>query len=60
MSGSSKVRRPATLASLWGQLSGPPAEQAVYSRLRSEEDAKRIWQISERLTHTTFAPAQGA
>ncbi|MFC4855956.1 SDR family oxidoreductase [Actinophytocola glycyrrhizae] len=35
-------------------LSGPPAEQAVYSRLRSEDDATRLWQISENLTHTTF------
>lgn len=35
-------------------LSGPPAEQAVYSRLRSENDATRLWQISENLTHTSF------
>jgi NAD(P)-dependent dehydrogenase (short-subunit alcohol dehydrogenase family) len=41
-------------------LSGPPAEQTLYSRLRSEEDAQRIWQVSEQLTHTTFAPARGA
>lgn len=35
-------------------LSGPPAEQALYSRLRSADDAKRIWQISEQLTGTSF------
>ncbi|BCB76711.1 hypothetical protein Pflav_031210 [Phytohabitans flavus] len=38
-------------------LSGAPAEQAVYSRLRSEDDAKRIWQISENLTNTSFPAA---
>jgi NAD(P)-dependent dehydrogenase (short-subunit alcohol dehydrogenase family) len=37
-----------------GHLSGPSAEQAVYTRLRSEDDAKRIWQISENLTQTSF------
>ena len=38
-------------------LSGAPAEQALYAKLRSEEDARRIWQISEQLTGTPFAPA---
>jgi hypothetical protein len=42
-----------------GHLSGAPAEQAVYSRFRGEDDAKRIWQISENLTHTSF-PARRA
>ncbi|MBB4908665.1 SDR family oxidoreductase [Actinophytocola algeriensis] len=37
-----------------GHLAGAPAEQTVYSRLRSEDDAERIWQISENLTHTSF------
>ncbi|SCL21301.1 NAD(P)-dependent dehydrogenase, short-chain alcohol dehydrogenase family [Micromonospora pallida] len=37
-----------------GHLAGAPAEQPVYSRLRSEEDARRIWRISEKLTHTSF------
>ncbi|MEV0128580.1 hypothetical protein AB0H83_08935 [Dactylosporangium sp. NPDC050688] len=37
-----------------GHLGGPPAEQALYSRLRSEEDARRIWRISENLTRTAF------
>lgn len=31
-------------------LSGPPAEQAVFSRLLSEDDARRIWQTSEELS----------
>jgi NAD(P)-dependent dehydrogenase (short-subunit alcohol dehydrogenase family) len=42
-----------------GHLAGAPAEQAVYSRLRSEDDARRIWQISENLTHTTFPAMTG-
>ncbi|WP_062351750.1 SDR family oxidoreductase [Herbidospora yilanensis] len=37
-------------------LSGPPAEQALYSRLRGEDDANRVWRISEELTGVTFAP----
>jgi NAD(P)-dependent dehydrogenase (short-subunit alcohol dehydrogenase family) len=32
-----------------GHLSGPPAEQALYPRLRSADDARRIWEISEKL-----------
>lgn len=31
-------------------LSGLPAEQPVYSRLRSEADARRAWELSEQLT----------
>lgn len=31
-------------------LSGPPAEQPLYSRLTSETDASRIWDVSEQLT----------
>lgn len=37
-----------------GHLAGAPAEQAVYSRLRGEDDAARIWRISEELTNTAF------
>ncbi|MEU6408616.1 SDR family oxidoreductase [Microbispora sp. NPDC046933] len=40
-----------------GNLSGPPAEQRMYSRLRSTDDAERVWQISERLTKITVAAA---
>ncbi len=38
----------------FGHLSGAPAEQALYSRLRSEDEARRVWQISEELTHAFF------
>ncbi|WP_238009137.1 SDR family oxidoreductase [Dactylosporangium sp. AC04546] len=31
-------------------IAGAPAEQAVYSRLRGEDDARRMWQVSEHLT----------
>jgi NAD(P)-dependent dehydrogenase (short-subunit alcohol dehydrogenase family) len=31
-------------------LGGLPAEQPVYSRLQSEVDARRIWELSERVT----------
>ena len=38
-----------------GHMGGGPAEQKLYSRLRSAEDARRIWAESERLTGVTFA-----
>ncbi len=38
----------------FGHLSGPPAEQKLYRRLRSTEDAQRIWQLSEQLTAVSF------
>lgn len=38
-----------------GNLGGAPAEQKLYSRLHSAEDAKRIWAESERLTAVAFA-----
>lgn len=37
-----------------GNLGGPPAEQRLYSPLRSTDDARRIWEVSERLTATAF------
>jgi NAD(P)-dependent dehydrogenase (short-subunit alcohol dehydrogenase family) len=40
-----------------GHLGGGPAEHAVYSRLRSEDEANRVWQISEQLTGTSFPTA---
>ncbi len=43
-----------------GHLGGAPAEQDVYSRLRSEDDASRMWRISEDLTRTSFPAAQPA
>jgi NAD(P)-dependent dehydrogenase (short-subunit alcohol dehydrogenase family) len=36
-------------------LGGAPAEQTLYSRLRSPEDGTRIWELSERLTGVRFA-----
>ncbi|MEV3965471.1 SDR family oxidoreductase [Nocardia sp. NPDC050193] len=41
-------------------LSGPPAEQALYSRLRGADDAEHIWQISEQLTRTSFPVVEPA
>jgi NAD(P)-dependent dehydrogenase (short-subunit alcohol dehydrogenase family) len=38
-----------------GHVGGPPAEQKLYSRLRSEDDARRIWQVSEELTKVSFS-----
>ncbi len=38
-----------------GHLGGAPAEQKLYSRLTSTEDASRIWAVSEELT-TVVAP----
>jgi NAD(P)-dependent dehydrogenase (short-subunit alcohol dehydrogenase family) len=35
-------------------LAGPPAEQKLYSRLRSTADANRIWKLSEDLTGCRF------
>jgi NAD(P)-dependent dehydrogenase (short-subunit alcohol dehydrogenase family) len=35
-------------------LSGAPAEQEIYRNARSEADAKRIWDVSERLTGVLF------
>jgi NAD(P)-dependent dehydrogenase (short-subunit alcohol dehydrogenase family) len=40
-----------------GHLGGPPAEQKLYTRLRSAEDAQRIWHASEGLTRSSFAHA---
>lgn len=40
-----------------GHVSGPPAEQALYSRLRSEEEAARVWRVSEELTGLVVAAA---
>ncbi|MFB7272883.1 SDR family oxidoreductase [Streptomyces sp. NPDC056244] len=32
-----------------GHMGGPPGEQKLYSRLRSTDDARRIWELSEEL-----------
>jgi NAD(P)-dependent dehydrogenase (short-subunit alcohol dehydrogenase family) len=38
----------------FAHLSGAPAEQKLYSRLTSEQDADKIWEISGRLAHVSF------
>lgn len=40
----------AKLPAIWAA----PAEQKLYSRLRSTEDARRIWEASEELTRVSF------
>lgn len=40
-----------------GHLGGSPAEQKLYSRLRSPQDATRIWQLSEELTGVNASAA---
>ncbi|MBB5775410.1 SDR family oxidoreductase [Nonomuraea jabiensis] len=40
-----------------GGLGGPPAEQRMYSPLRSTDDAVRVWEISEQLTKTAIPSA---
>jgi NAD(P)-dependent dehydrogenase (short-subunit alcohol dehydrogenase family) len=37
-----------------GHLGGAPAEQPLYSRLTGEDDARRVWRISEELTNTAI------
>ncbi|GGP65554.1 SDR family oxidoreductase [Saccharothrix coeruleofusca] len=44
----------------FGHLAGAPAEQALYSRLRGEDDAERVWRISEELTGTSFPAGEDA
>lgn len=40
-----------------GNLGGGPAEQRLYPPLRSAEEARRVWDVSGRLTQTAFATA---
>lgn len=42
-----------------GQLGGAPGRQRLFSRIRSEADARRIWELSEELTGVAF-PAVAA
>ncbi|GAA3295308.1 SDR family oxidoreductase [Dactylosporangium vinaceum] len=41
-------------------LAGAPVEQPVYAPLRSEDDARRVWEISESLTHVGIGRAPAA
>jgi hypothetical protein len=38
-------------------MGGPPGEQRLYSRLRSAEEAQRIWEVSEELTKVRLPTA---
>ncbi|WP_431921483.1 SDR family oxidoreductase [Micromonospora wenchangensis] len=40
-----------------GNLGGPPAEQRTYPTLRDTGEARRVWQVSERLTGVAFVAA---
>ncbi|NQX12664.1 SDR family oxidoreductase [Microbacteriaceae bacterium VKM Ac-2855] len=40
-----------------GHLGGRPAEQPLYSRLRSTEEAARVWRVSQQLTGMPFPEA---
>ncbi|QTE30987.1 SDR family oxidoreductase [Pengzhenrongella sicca] len=35
-------------------MGGAPAEQTLYSRLRSEDEARSVWQVSEEMTRAPF------
>ena len=37
-----------------GHLGGPPAEQKLYGRLRNEDEARRVWDVSLELTGLTI------
>lgn len=41
-----------------GNLGGRPGEQKLFSRLRSEEQAARVWDVSQRLTGISFPSAR--
>ena len=43
-----------------GRLGGAPAEQQLFSRLRTEADAARIWAESERMAGVAFPAAASA
>jgi NAD(P)-dependent dehydrogenase (short-subunit alcohol dehydrogenase family) len=38
----------------FGHLGGAPAEQTLYSRLQSAEEAARVWAVSQELTGVSF------
>ncbi|WP_199444377.1 SDR family oxidoreductase [Umezawaea beigongshangensis] len=41
----------------FGNIGGPPAEQRMYSPLRSADEAARVWDVSEQLTSTAISAA---
>jgi hypothetical protein len=38
----------------FAHLTGAATEQAVYRSARNQDDAERIWDLSERLAHVSF------
>ncbi|MFD8905842.1 short chain dehydrogenase, partial [Streptomyces sp. NPDC059513] len=38
-----------------GHLGGAPAEQKLFSRLTGTDEARRVWEVSEKLTGVRFA-----
>lgn len=38
----------------WGHFTGGPTEQKTYRSARDEAEARRLWEVSERLAHVTF------
>lgn len=40
-----------------GHVGGAPAEQKLYSRLRSTEEAQRVWRVSQELAGVSFPGA---
>jgi len=38
-----------------GHLGGPPGEQTLYTRLRSTEEAERVWTVSQEMAGVAFA-----
>jgi NAD(P)-dependent dehydrogenase (short-subunit alcohol dehydrogenase family) len=43
-----------------GNLTGPVVEQPLYRSARSEDEARRIWEVSEELAGVRFPDAPGA
>ncbi|WP_066902745.1 SDR family oxidoreductase [Millisia brevis] len=41
----------------FGQLGGRPGRVQMYRPMRSADDARRIWELSEKLTRTAYVPA---
>ncbi|MBO1753466.1 SDR family oxidoreductase [Actinotalea sp. BY-33] len=40
-----------------GRLGGPPAEQPLWSRLRSTDDARRVWELSQQMASVSLSAA---
>ncbi|MFJ9635365.1 SDR family oxidoreductase [Streptomyces sp. NPDC101178] len=42
-----------------GHMGGAPAEQKLYSRLTGTDEARRVWEVSEKLTGVRFTDLAG-